>query len=86
MLQDRFLVAQGNRRQCKIHLGSGNILMDPMISTSASSPMRRPVRGARRRTFHSRIRHAIDHSEPVFLVAEDASIKDPVILRQLEGR
>jgi hypothetical protein len=36
VLSDRFLLVQGTRRRYKIHLGSGNILMEPNDQSSAS--------------------------------------------------
>jgi hypothetical protein len=84
---DRFLIVRGDRRTYKIHLGSGNILMEPneqYLCIVADS--------------HSRSRHddlflpfegdgtlSIIISKAL-LLAEDTKIKDPTIVRQIDQR
>jgi len=82
-LEGRFLRVRGELRSYKIHLGSGNILMDPNDQylcivpgslPNSSSEVRLPFEG--------------DRTLPVilskaFLLASDTSITDPTITRQL---
>ena len=84
-LRERFLVVRGQRRTYKIHLGSGNILMEPndqylcIVPNSRSAdneatPMFLPFEGDRTL--------AVILSK-AFLLADDAKITDPTIVRQL---
>jgi hypothetical protein len=85
-LEDRFLIVQGDVRTYRIHLGSGNILMEPngqylcIVPTSAptvgnpGTKLFLPFEGDRTL--------AIILSK-AFLLAEDANIKDPTILHQI---
>jgi hypothetical protein len=87
-LAERFLVVRGDLRTYKIHLGSGNVLMEPNDQYLCI------VQG----------RPAVGQSAPVqvflpfegdgtlsiilskaFLLADDRSIKDPTIVRQITG-
>jgi hypothetical protein len=82
-IEDRFLVVTGRRCTYKIHLGSGNIQMEPGsrylcivpgFGTKGTHPGFLPFEG--------------DHTLAVilskaFLLAEDTKITDPMILRQL---
>ena len=83
-LSDRFLVVRGDIRAYKIHLGSGNILMEPndqylciVPSRSSDGPTKDvflPFEGDA--TFSIILSKA-------FLLAEDRKIKDPTITRQI---
>jgi hypothetical protein len=84
VLSDRFLLVQGTRRRYKIHLGSGNILMEPNDQYLCIVPDAR----ARARTPQVYLPFEGDATLSIilskaFLLAEDKAIKDPVILRQL---
>jgi hypothetical protein len=82
--RDRFLVVQGSWRTYKIHLGSGNILMEPndqylcivpKPGDASSDPVLLPFEGDR--TLSVILSKA-------FLLADDAKIKDPGILSQIK--
>jgi hypothetical protein len=87
-LEGRFLFVQGDVRTYKIHLGSGNILMEPndqylcIVPTSAQTTgnlgnrLFLPFEGDRNL--------AIILSK-AFLLAEDKEIKDPTILHQISS-
>ena len=85
-LSDRFLVVRGDVRTYRIHLGSGNILMEPndqylcivpaQGAANASGKVFLPFEGDRTL--------AIILSK-AFLLAEDKEIKDPTILHQIRG-
>jgi hypothetical protein len=82
-LDGRYLVVRGDRATYRVHLGSGNVLMEPsrylcIVQGSATQAIPRklalPFEG--------------DHQLTVilskaFLLADDRKIKDPSILRQL---
>ena len=83
-LNDKFLVIRGDMRTYKIHLGSGNILMEPNDQYLCIVPDR------------STFTHAADVFLPfegdstlavilskAFLLAEDKKITDPTITRQI---
>ena len=84
---DRFLVVRGERRTYKIHLGSGNILMEPndeylcivpdSRARAAPDDLFLPFEGDS--TLSIIISKAI-------LLAADNKIKDPTISRQIAGR
>ena len=84
---DRFLVVRGQKRTYKIHLGSGNILMEPNDEYLCIVPDSRagceqddlflPFEGDN--TLSIIISKAL-------LLAEDAKIKDPTITRQIDRR
>jgi hypothetical protein len=88
-LEDRFLIVRGDVRTYKIHLGSGNILMEPndqylcIVPTSGSATgglgnkLFLPFEGDRTL--------AIILSKAL-LLAEDAKIQDPTILHQISRR
>lgn len=87
--QDRFLVVKGSLRTYKIHLGSGNILMEPNDQYLCIVPdhSRRPAKS----TATVFLPFEGDHTLSVilskaFLLAEDGKIKDQTILRQIQGR
>ena len=82
---DRFLVVRGQRRTYKIHMGSGNILMEPNDQYLCIVPDSRsraeqddlflPFEGDK--TLSIIISKAL-------LLAEDTIIKDPTITRQID--
>ena len=83
-LNDRFLLVQGTRRRYKIHLGSGNILMEPNDQYLCIVPDAK-ARAATPQVylpFEGDATLSIILSK-AFLLAEDKAITDPVILRQL---
>lgn len=83
---DRYLVVQGKLRRYRIHLGSGNILMEPNDQylcivprsemTAASGGIRLPFEGDRTLS--------IVLSKALLLAADD-EITDPSILQQIRG-
>jgi hypothetical protein len=88
-IEDKFLVVRGERATYKIHLGSGNILMEPgskylcivagrsiHLSGGGKAPLRILL------PFEGDGMLAIILSK-AFLLAEDEKITDPTILRQL---
>ena len=83
-LADRFLIVRGDRRTYKVHLGFGNILMEPndqylcIVPDSRTRSTNEPVYTSVRRG--CRIVH---HPQQGFLLADDTKIKDPVVLRQV---
>jgi hypothetical protein len=84
-LTERFLVVKGKLRTYKIHLGSGNILMEPNDQYLCIVPSRDPSdRGADRLflPFEGDATLSIVLSK-AFLLAADDAIKDPTIVRQL---
>ena len=84
VLSDRFLLVQGTRRRYKIHLGSGNILMEPNDQYLCIVPDARVRAGTPQvyLPFEGDATLSIILSK-AFLLSEDKAIKDPVILRQL---
>jgi hypothetical protein len=81
---DKFLVVKGSLRTYKIHLGSGNILMEPndqylciVPKQSADAGKDRVLLPFERDTTLSVI------LSKAFLLANDAKIKDPTILSQI---
>jgi hypothetical protein len=84
---DKFLVVRGDVRTYKIHLGSGNILMEPNDQYLCIVPARGAaasdsVAGKVFLPFEGDNTLAIILSK-AFLLAEDWNIKDPTILRQI---
>jgi hypothetical protein len=80
-LSDRFLIVRGNLRTYRIHLGSGNIVMDPddqylfFVPTAQNAPdVVLPFEGDR--TLSIILSKA-------FMLAEDDKIKDPSIISQI---
>jgi hypothetical protein len=84
VLSDRFLLVQGTRRRYKIHLGSGNILMEPNDQYLCIVPDAKARAGTPQvyLPFEGDATLSIILSK-AFLLADDKTIKDPVILRQL---
>jgi Domain of unknown function (DUF4132) len=85
-LEDRFLIVQGDIRTYKIHLGSGNILMEPNDQYLCIVPTRAQTTGNLGNRlflpFEGDRNIAIILSK-AFLLAEDKEIKDPTILHQI---
>ena len=85
-LTDKFLVVRGDIRTYKIHLGSGNILMEPNDQYLCIVPSRRSgVMGKDKLfvPFEGDQTLAIILSK-AFLLAEDKKISDPSITRQIK--
>jgi hypothetical protein len=83
---DKFLVVRGDLRIYKIHLGSGNILMEPNDQYLCIVPGRSTESDKTRRIF---LPFEGDNTLSIilskaFLLAEDAKIKDPSILNQIK--
>ena len=84
-LTERFLVVQGKLRTYKIHLGSGNILMEPNDQYLCIVPSRDPAPPGADRLFlpfEGDATLSIVLSK-AFLLADDDAIKDPTIVRQI---
>jgi hypothetical protein len=87
LLADRFLLVKGSRRSYKIHLGSGNILMEPNDQYLCI------VSDARARSGNERVYLPFEGDNTLsiilskaFLLADDGKIKDETINRQIDGR
>ena len=84
-IQDRFLVVRGDIRTYKIHLRSGNILMEPddryLCIVPTGSKTTKNTDGVFLPFEGDRILAII--LSKAFLLAEDTKIKDPTILSQL---
>ncbi|HLK61670.1 MAG TPA: DUF4132 domain-containing protein, partial [Chthonomonadaceae bacterium] len=86
-LTDKFLVVRGDLRAYKIHLGSGNILMEPndqylcIVQDRSAARNDAPVAFL---PFEGDQRLALILSK-AFLLAEDTKITDPTITRQIKG-
>jgi hypothetical protein len=85
-VSDKFLVVRGDLRTYKIHLGSGNILMEPnnqylCIVPSRGSAAKDPSKGVFL-PFEGDGQLAVILSK-AFLLADDTAITDPTITRQL---
>jgi hypothetical protein len=83
---DRFLVVRGQKRTYKIHLGSANILMEPNDQYLCIVPDSR-TRSTKDDLFlpfegDSTLSVIISKA---LLLAEDTKIKDPTIVRQIDG-
>jgi hypothetical protein len=83
---DKFLVVRGDLRTYKIHLGSGNILMEPNNQYLCIVP----ARGAGSEGQVGTVLLPFDGDavlsvilSKVFLLADDRAIKDPAIMRQI---
>ncbi len=84
-LTERFLVVRGNLRAYKIHLGSGNVLMEPTDQYLCIVPARDLVAVGGDRLF---LPFEGDGTLSIvlskaFLLAADDSITDPTIVRQI---
>lgn len=82
---DRFLIVRGDKRTYKIHLGSGNILMEPNDQYLCIVPdsQARNAQGSLYLPFEGDAMLSIIISKAL-LLAEDTKIKDPTITRQIE--
>ena len=83
---ERFLVVRGKIRTYKIHLGSGNVLMEPNDQYLCIVPARDPATVGTDRLFlpfEGDATLSIVLSK-AFLLAADESIKDPTIVRQIK--
>ncbi|MEM9245026.1 MAG: DUF4132 domain-containing protein, partial [Cyanobacteria bacterium P01_F01_bin.153] len=80
---DRFLVVRGQIRTYKIHLGSGNILMEPNDQYLCIVPDRKPTGGGIFLPFEGDNMLSIILSK-AFLLAEDEKITDPTITHQIK--
>ena len=85
-LTDKFLVVHGDIRTYKIHLGSGNILMEPNDQYLCIVPSRRSGEMGKDKLF---IPFEGDQTLAIilskaFLLAEDKKISDPSITRQIK--
>jgi hypothetical protein len=83
---DKFLVVRGDLRTYKIHLGSGNILMEPnnqylCIVPSRGSTAKDPAKGVFL-PFEGDGQLAVILSK-AFMLADDRAITDPTITRQI---
>ena len=84
-LKDRFLVVKGDLRTYKIHLGSGNILMEPGDQYLCIVPKQAVASGEQVfLPFEGDGTLSIILSK-AFLLAADAKITDPTITRQIRG-
>lgn len=81
-LRDRFLVVRGERRTYKIHLGSGNILMEPNDQYLCIVTDRKAEKKGLFLPFEGDGILSIILSK-AFLLADDMKIKDKTILRQI---
>ena len=84
---DRFLVVRGQKRTYKIHLGSGNILMEPNDEYLCIVPDSR----ARAKPDDLFLPFEGDGTLSIIiskalLLADDTKIKDPTITRQIDRR
>lgn len=84
-LNDRFLVVVGKKRTYKIHLGSGNILMEPNDQYLCIVPDAK----ARAKQEDMFLPFEGDNTLSIiiskaFLLADDDKIKDPTITRQID--
>jgi hypothetical protein len=87
-LTNRFLIVRGDIRTYKIHLGSGNILMEPNDQYLCIVP----ARGTANRGFADKVFLPFEGDRVLaiilskaFLLAEDRKIVDPTILHQIAG-
>jgi hypothetical protein len=92
-LTEKFLVVRGSLRTYKIHLGSGNILMEPNDQYLCIVPGAREPAGDTGRDVSGRgvfLPFEGDRTLSIilskaFMLAEDGTIKDPSIVRQIRG-
>src|SRR5262249_25510872 len=88
-LKEKFLVVAGSLRTYKIHLGSGNILMEPNDQYLCIVP----DRGASATKAGDKVFLPFEGDSTLavilskaFMLAEDAKIKDETILRQIGNK
>jgi hypothetical protein len=88
-LSDKFLIVRGSLRTYKIHLGSGNILMEPNDQYLCIVPNR--GKAASKSGVKVFLPFEGDQTLSIilskaFLLAEDTRIKDETILRQIKAQ
>ena len=83
-LAERFLVVKGSLRTYKIHLGSGNILMEPNDQYLCIVPKQSIASGRDEvfLPFEGDVTLSVILSK-AFLLADDSKIKDPTIVGQI---
>ena len=91
-LTERFLVVRGDVRTYKIHLGSGNILMEPNDQYLCIVPARGAATGGLAGGLAGRVFLPFEGDgtlaiilSKAFLLSEDKKIQDPTILHQIAG-
>ncbi|MDP9865715.1 MULTISPECIES: DUF4132 domain-containing protein [Streptosporangium] len=84
-LTDRFLRVRGDRRTYKIHLGSGNILMEPNDAYLCIVPGHDRGTGSVFLPFEEDGGMLSVILSKAFLLADDTAITDPSITRQLDA-
>jgi hypothetical protein len=82
--RDRFLVVKGNVRTYKIHLGSGNILMEPNDQYLCIVPRQTELNNENVLLPFEGDRTLSVILSKAFLLADDSKIKDPSILSQIK--
>ena len=87
-LEEKFLRVKGELRTYRIHLGSGNIQMDPnaqyLCIVPGEGAAHKPMEGVFLPFDGDRVLSII--LSKAFLLAADSKIKDPTILSQIKGR
>jgi hypothetical protein len=83
--EERFLVVKGKVRTYRIHLGSGNILMEPNDQYLCIVPKQGEVEDGKVLLPFEGDRTLSVILSKAFLLAEDNKIKDETIVRQIEG-
>lgn len=83
---DRFLIVKGSLRTYKIHLGSGNILMEPNDQYLCIVPRQGEVEGGQVLLPFEGDRTLSIVLSKAFRLADDAKIKDETITRQIRER
>jgi hypothetical protein len=86
-LAEKFLVVRGSLRTYKIHLGSGNILMEPNDQYLCIVPKQSATAGEGKvlLPFEGDTTLSVILSK-AFLLADDSQIKDPTIVSQIRQR
>lgn len=84
-LLDRWLRVRGDVRTYRIHLGSGNILMEPTDTYLCIVPARRDATESIFLPFDDDARLSLILSK-AFLLASDRKIRDQAIIKQIEAR
>jgi hypothetical protein len=87
VLAEKFLVVKGSLRTYKIHLGSGNILMEPNDQYLCIVPKQTVTAGESRvlLPFEGDTTLSVILSK-AFLLADDAKISDSTIMSQIRDR
>lgn len=86
-VDERFLIVRGDKRTYKIHMGSGNILMEPDSQYLCIVPASRskPTRTQLYLPFEGDNLLSVIISKALML-ADDTKIKDPTIVSQIDNR